>query len=883
MPAPHPRFMQALARQVAHHPGRVVGLWLAAVLLAGLACLRLSPGARLSDMLGDSSPEATAFNHVLDHYALADELLIVVTPEDAGNERVLLPGMDHDQATGPVADRVRQTSEELAGALADEAQLKAIGAEVRPAPAQEVRSFIEKVAIRRAVSYLPAEALPRLNERLTEAAMRGRFALLRARLNAPGAAGEIARQMAKDPLELRDFLPLAFPAMDAAAKGGKGGAADAMDFRPAAAQTGPPVEISPDGRCAVIHLAGSEGATVMPYAEALVSGAERALAPLRGLAKARGLRVELAGPYALATTSARTAKHDFTWSTIETIALIILAYVLLYRRPQGLNLLVACTFIPLLVGFGAYALLCGRITPLTAVAGAVLAGLGIDYAIHALHYHQRLRREGMNDADAARHTATDQLMPLLGACISACVGFAAIAATRTPAMRQLALLAVLSLAASFLAALTLLPAAMVLIGRRKERRQGAGAAAPAAPMEPRFAVGRLACALAQKPGIMLSVFGLACALGAAGTLMGYLHPARGAGLYALHPEPNPALEAQAHMGEHFGKTEGMALALVKAGNEGALLKTCAQVREVGQAAGYRVMSVADLVPESRREARPPVSGGPSAGQEVHDRLLLAAKAEGFNPKAFAGYAAFLRDNLDLPPPSFADLPKNLAGMVLPKNGPASPTETLAILTPLHPWENAQARDADISHLRQSMAQVPNTVLTGPDVLSVVMRQQVREDLPLALGLAALGIFLWHALTCRNVLDTVLSLVPSVFGLLAAASVAWMKGVEWNAITLAALPLIMGTGVDGNLFIVLFARDRAGLGTHRALEEFDKGTIAMLMIALTTLAGFGTLVFGSAPAVRDLGLLTSVGVLGAVFTSLACIMPVLWLAEARRKS
>ncbi len=625
----------------------------------------------------------------------------------------------------------------------------------------------------------------------------------------------------------------------------------------------------------------------MPYTEALFGGAERALQTVRTEAQTQNLRLELAGPYALAATSARVAKHDFTWSTFETVALILLAYFIIYRRPHGLHLLVACTFLPLLVGFGIYALVCGRITPLTAVAGAILSGLGIDYAIQSLHHHQRLRREGMAETAAARHTTTDQFMPLLGACISACMGFAAIACTRTPAMKQLALLATLCLFTAFVASITLLPAALLLIGRWKAKRRMH--AAPPQPMEARFEVGRLAAWTAQRPRWMLTVFAVLCVLGGAGTLAGYLNPAQGVGLYALHPSPNPALEAQERMAKHFGKSEGAALALVKAESRAQLLATCAKLREVGQAAGFRVMSVGDLVPQERPSVAGHGDQGPPplpTGEVASGRLLAAAKAEGFNPKGFAAYAAFVRDNLDFPAPTFADLPKNLAGMVLPKtirrqDAAATFTETLAILIPTAVWDSADARDADIGQLRLKVAPVPGVVLTGPDVLSVVMRAQVREDLPLALVLAALGIFLWHALTCRKVLDTALSLIPSLTGLLAAASLAYLKGIEWNAITLAALPLIMGAGVDGNLFLVLFARERAGQGPDQVLNELRKDTLAMLMVALTTLIGFGALAFGSTPAVRELGQLTTVGVAGAVFASFTCIMPVLWWAEKRR--
>src|SRR5437762_308942 len=97
------------------------------------------------------------------------------------------------------------------------------------------------------------------------------------------------------------------------------------------------------------------------------------------------LDVQLTGGYAIAAASERAIRHDMITSVISSVVFLQLLFLFAYRRPIRSF---AIAFLPVAIGitygFGVYALLTPKLTPMTAVIGGILAGMAIDYAIACL-------------------------------------------------------------------------------------------------------------------------------------------------------------------------------------------------------------------------------------------------------------------------------------------------------------------------------------------------------------------------------------------------------------------------------------------------------------------------------------------------------------------
>ncbi len=95
--------------------------------------------------------------------------------------------------------------------------------------------------------------------------------------------------------------------------------------------------------------------------------------------------------------------------------------------------------------------------------------------------------------------------------------------------------------------------------------------------------------------------------------------------------------------------------------------------------------------------------------------------------------------------------------------------------------------------------------------------------------------------------------------------AWLPVCEWNFMNLAAIPLLMGTGLDYAIHITLSVnRHRGDLGLVR--QRTGK---AVILCGLSTAAGFGSLAFASNRGLSSLGTVCCLGIL--ITTALAVVV------------
>jgi predicted RND superfamily exporter protein len=103
----------------------------------------------------------------------------------------------------------------------------------------------------------------------------------------------------------------------------------------------------------------------------------------------------------------------------------------------------------------------------------------------------------------------------------------------------------------------------------------------------------------------------------------------------------------------------------------------------------------------------------------------------------------------------------------------------------------------------------------------------------------------------------------------AATVATLKlgGFRINLLNAMAFPLILGVGVDYGLHLLLGIREKGDL--HENLATVLKPVI---ICGLTTITGFGSLVFARNPALSGLGIVCALGVFWCLATSLLFLIP-----------
>jgi predicted RND superfamily exporter protein len=144
---------------------------------------------------------------------------------------------------------------------------------------------------------------------------------------------------------------------------------------------------------------------------------------------------------------------------------------------------------------------------------------------------------------------------------------------------------------------------------------------------------------------------------------------------------------------------------------------------------------------------------------------------------------------------------------------------------------------------------------------------------MALALVCLALVVLVAL--RSVAGAILVLVPLLMGVLWLVVVMVATDFKFNFFNVVVLPSILGIGIDSGVHVFHRYREE-GRGSVRNVLGTTGG--AVLVSALTTMVGFGGLVFAHHPGLRSIGVLAVTGIFLTLVAALVVLPAILDLLE-----
>jgi hypothetical protein len=120
-------------------------------------------------------------------------------------------------------------------------------------------------------------------------------------------------------------------------------------------------------------------------------------------------------------------------------------------------------------------------------------------------------------------------------------------------------------------------------------------------------------------------------------------------------------------------------------------------------------------------------------------------------------------------------------------------------------------------------------------------------------LAIVAVLLWDFRSPKRML---LALAPLAMGLIMALGILGLCGVPLNPANMIALPLVLGVGVDNGVHLLHDYLARKAEGRGRLSRAIGRG---VLVKALTTMIGFGTLMISQQRGLAGLGFCLTLGV------------------------
>lgn len=601
----------------------------------------------------------------------------------------------------------------------------------------------------------------------------------------------------------------------------------------------------------------------------------------RLLVEARGehpaLVLDLTGEPVLQAQEARDTTRGAVIATICSILLCNLLLVLGFGQLWRPQMIVLAMGVGLVWAMAFAGLTVGTMNLVTINFPCILVGLGVDFGIHWLLRYEELRALGRDPLAAMIETMRGSGVENLTGALSTAVAFLALGFTTFRAVADLGLIAGVGVLLSFLAMLLLLPSLVFLSDHRAEvKPQPPSRWLPAEKW------------LSEHPWTVLGV-SLAltawCAFWIPSLRFDY-------NLLHMHAPSSPPVRAEALLRQE-GRTSLIAFSTAPDAAEARRLTR--ELRSLPTVA--RVDCLVDLLPE--RDVSPEVAAvlrevaglklpGQPPQRSVAELLALEPRfrlldgrlrkllqplpeaerreglarldrlrdtLEGMGPGPIEeGLESFesqlledvrtslgqLQSQKAGPPPGLDDLPPALRARGLGRQG-----EFLLSITPR---ENVWEREA-LTRFVADLERVDPEV-TGSPVLIYHYLGELKRAYESSWRNALVIIVVLLLAHFRSPHMTVLALIPKLLGVVWMLGLMGAFGIDFNPANFMTLPLTLGIGLVYGIHVV-----------HGRGYLFETSTgPAVALAALTTVAGFGTLMLADHRGIASLGFVMAAGVL-----------------------
>jgi predicted RND superfamily exporter protein len=542
--------------------------------------------------------------------------------------------------------------------------------------------------------------------------------------------------------------------------------------------------------------------------------------------------------------------------------------------------LVGYALVPLLVGlllcFGFAGLFFGVLSAASSGFAALLLGLALDFVIVSYGRYVEERRAGADLAHALQAMAGTSGRAVVTGAVTTAATFYAFSFTEFPGLRQMGLLTGTGILLCMASVLVLLPA---LLAWSEERHSRRSAEVRTLSLHA-FGLGALVSFSLRRPRSVLALAGLVTL--AAAALVPRLRFEDD--IRKMRPSGSHSLALQNEVASAFGGGFESMMLVSHDSDEDRLIARIRHAHERANALVERgvlggVDSLAGLLPAHRtQEAALEWLAANSLlleRQRLWEIFSRAAAEEGLRAAAFARgidlLAAAGRQREALRIHHLMEDPhtRELMRTYVHREG-----DELAAVVYLRPPAEGWNLVTPPEVIELADALGPELALTGANMLGERLRGQIRTDAAFAclLGFVFVGVLLWAEY--RVLADTLLSLLPLGAGMLWMIAGMVMLGIDMNFSNIFVTTMIIGIGVDYGIHMMNRYREHAGDAPAELDASLRETGRAVVLAALSTMVGFGSLSLSHFPGIRSMGLVAILGALSTAVVALT-VLPALF--------
>ena len=622
---------------------------------------------------------------------------------------------------------------------------------------------------------------------------------------------------------------------------------------------------------------------LMGEVQGVIDELERQWPEMMGSKELDTPEVSMGGRYVMALGDDALIRRDVTVNVVTSMLGVLTLFLIAFRRFGPL----IYAFLPLTCGlaltFGFAGLTYGKLSAATSGVAALLIGLGIDFVIVSYGRFVEERQQGASlEEGLAKMSGSSGRAVVVGAVTSAAT-FYAFGVTEFTGLFQMGLLTGTGILICMAAVLWLLPAMLSWTEDHHRRRA----------KQPRLYLhglgsARLIRASLRRPRIVLVAGVLATVLAAWLALQLEFVDS----VQSMRPAGNKGSAVRDEVAERFGAGFEQMMLVVHGESMEEVLSLATQAADGAQElvqqgvlSGYdSVSSLIPPVPRQREnlawleEARQ----GPLNMQRIRGAFEETALEEGLRIEPFESGLKLLEKAISRGRTvAMDDFDEMSQARSLLDRYLHETEEGWKSVVYLFPKGTRWRREAPPGAVRLADQLGTRAVLTGANVVSSFLRQTVLHDAVVAavLGFLVVGFLLW--LDYRRVWDTVLTLVPLLVGLVWMLGGMVLMGANMNFMNIFVSTMIIGIGVDYGIHMVHRYRELGEKSEEELMAGFVETGKAIVLAALSTTVGFGSLSLSHYPGLQSMG---KVAILGALSTALVAItlLPAYLLLRYRKR-
>jgi uncharacterized protein len=621
-----------------------------------------------------------------------------------------------------------------------------------------------------------------------------------------------------------------------------------------------------------------------------------------------GVNVGVTGEPVLEYDEMVQSQKDSTVATILSLVLCAIIFIVSYRETGRPLKATAAMIMGLGYTMAFTTLAVGHLNILTITFLPILIGLAIDFGVHLITRYEEELRKGETQYNALQRAMVNTGQGIFTGCLTTAGAFFAMCFTDFKGIREMGIITGAGMVLSLVPMMTMLPA-LILRGRQNKIDQESH--------ERRSTRARLERIWLDRPITVAAVVVLgtlaalipmrrvyfdynllhmqSSGLPAVEFEQKLINSASKSVLYAAVVAPTKEealrLETQLTNLPTVASVDTMAKYLV--GDQSPKLQIIRDIKnevapirfapidpdpvEIGELSrtlwslsGYLGLALAEVAKENLPDLEKTLSSLQKSIDNLRyemlnsDRRQASLKLAAYQRALFEDLAQTfktIRTQEDQSPLTEEGLPPNLRSRFIGRDG----QHLLQVYPKYDVWQRKEQED----FVREVRTVAPNATGTPVQLLeyTTLLKNSYIEAAYYSLAAIVVLVFIHF----RRVGSVFLALVPVAIGTLWTTGLMGLLGVPFNPANIMTLPLVVGIGVTNGIHILnRFAEEKNPSILARSTGK------AVIVSALTTIAGFGSLIPAKHQGIQSLGIVMSIGVAMCMIAAVTFLPAILTL-------